>query len=143
MSERNPTRAAGLVMVAGGVALAVLTFVTWYEANGVDVNAWDGLRRSDVIIFAAGIVAALSGAWLAFGNVGPELRTVAIIGGGAAAIGALVVIVRMISPPGDADLKLGIFLALAAAIVADIGGLMALSGGSRPTPVGPGSASGK
>ena len=128
-------------MIVGGLALAVLTFVTWYDVAGVESNAWDALRRSDVVIFAAGLVAASCGAWLGFGNVGPEQRAVALIGGGAAAVGALIVILRMVSPPGDGDLKVGIFLALVAALIATIGGLMALAAKGPPapaTPAGPG-----
>jgi hypothetical protein len=120
-------------MIVGGLALAVLTFVTWYDVAGVDANAWDALRRSDVVIFAAGLVAAACGAWLGFGNVGPEQRAVALIGGGAAAVGALIVILRIVSPPGDdTDLKVGIFLALLAAVAAAVGGLIALGAQGPP-----------
>jgi hypothetical protein len=121
-------------MIVGGVALAALTFVTWFEGPAGGLNAWDGLRRSDVVVFAAGIAAAAAGGWLMFGDVGPELRAVALIGAAAAAIGALVVIVRMVSPPGDVDLEIGIFLALAAAALAVIGGLMALLAATRSPP---------
>lgn len=137
------SRPATVLMIVGGVALAVLTFVTWYDINGLDRNAWDALRRSDVVVFAAGIAAAAAGAWLMFGNVGPELRAVALIGAAAATIGALVVIVRMVSPPGDGDLQIGIFLALAATIVAGIGSLLALFTAPRSPPAGPGPATGK
>jgi hypothetical protein len=134
-------RGASRLMIVGGLALAVLTFVTWYDVAGVQATAWDALRRSDVVIFAAGLVAAACGAWLGFGNVGPEQRAVALIGGGAAAIGALIVIVRMVSPPGDdTDLKIGIFLALLAGGIAAIGGLIALSAQgppAAPRPSGP------
>jgi hypothetical protein len=129
---------AGGLMIVGGVALAALTFVTWYEIPfGGDANAWDALRRSDLVIFAAGLVAAAAGAWLTFGNVGPEARVVAMVGAGAAAVAVLVVIVRMVSPPGDADLRIGIFLALAAAVIAGIGGLMALFSTAGSTPARP------
>jgi len=114
-------------MIVGGAALALTTFLTWYEIAGADLNAWEGLRRTDVVIFGAGVIAALCGAWLLFGDVGPEGRIVAAIGAGVAAIGAVVVIVRMVSPPGDADLKVGIFLALVAAAAGIVGGLMALA----------------
>jgi hypothetical protein len=121
----SPT--SGWLLIVGGAALALVTFLTWYEIAGVELNAWEGLRRTDVVIFGAGIVAALCGAWLLFGDVGPEGRVVAAIGAGVAAIGAVVVIIRMVSPPGDADLRIGIFIALAAAAAAVVGGLMALT----------------
>jgi hypothetical protein len=130
---RTPAPAT-VLMIAGGVALAALTFVTWFEGDRGDLNAWDGLRRSDVVIFAAGLAAAAAGGWLMFGDVSPELRAVALIGGAAAAIGALVVIVRIVSPPEGLDIKFGIFLALAAALIAGIGGLMALLAANRSPP---------
>src|SRR5918994_1462601 len=77
---------AGWLMIVGGVALAGLTFVDWYELFGVGVNAWQTLTRTDVAIFAAGIVAAACGAWLVFGDVGPERRVVAPFGALAAGV---------------------------------------------------------
>ena len=127
--------ASGWLLIVGGAALALVTFLTWYEIPGVELNAWEGLRRTDVVIFGAGVVAALCGAWLLFGDVGPEGRAVAAIGAGVAAIGAVVVIVRMVSPPGDADLRIGIFLALVAAAVGVVGGLMALASAAPTSPV--------
>jgi hypothetical protein len=129
MPDRGTTVSppSGWLLIAGGAALALVTFLTWYEIAGVELNAWEGLRRTDVVIFGAGIVAALCGAWLLFGDVGPEGRVVAAIGAGVAAIGAVVVIIRMVSPPGDADLRIGIFIALVAAAAAMVGGLMALT----------------
>lgn len=126
MAERSGSRTGAIVLAAGGAALAVLTFVTWWDNAGVELTAWDGLRRTDVIIFAAGLIAAAAGAWLALGDVGPERRAVALIGSAAGFVAAVIVIVRIASPPGDADPQIGIFLALAAAVVADVGGLLSL-----------------
>lgn len=129
----GPDRAGlpGALMVFGGLALAVLTFVAWYELDGLSMNAWEALRRTDVLVFAAGIVVALCGAWLAFGDVGPERRVVAALGAAAAAAAALIVIVRILSPPGELEVKAGIFLALAAAALGGAGAVMALSAAPR------------
>jgi hypothetical protein len=124
MGEGRSNTGPALVMVLGGAALALLTFMTWYDNAGIDLTAWDALRRTDVIIFAAGLIAAAAGAWLAFGDVGPEGRWVSLVGAGAAFIGAVIVIIRIASPPGEADPQIGIFLALAAAVIAAIGGLL-------------------
>ncbi|MGH2993811.1 MAG: hypothetical protein ACRDL1_09780 [Solirubrobacterales bacterium] len=137
MADSAGPRTAGLVMIVGGIALAALTFITWYEIGGVDASAWDALRRTDVVVFAAGLAAAAAGAWLAFGDIGPEAKVVALLGAGAAGLAGLIVIVRMVSPPGDGDLKIGIFLALLAAVIAAIGGLMALSSTWRSPPARP------
>ena len=137
MSERSTPvpPLAGWLMIVGGVALAGLTFVDWYEFFGVGVNAWQTLTRTDVAIFVAGIVAAACGAWLMFGDVGPERRVVAPFGALAAGLGAIVVFVRMVSPPADLPLKFGIYLALAAALAATVGGVIAtLSTFGSPRP---------
>jgi hypothetical protein len=42
----------------------------------------------------------------------------------------LVVLIRLFSPPGEADASYGVFLALVASLVAAGGGLMAVGGGS-------------
>ncbi|MGH2961420.1 MAG: hypothetical protein ACRDL3_04390 [Solirubrobacterales bacterium] len=135
--DSSAPRTAGLTMIVGGIALAAFTFLTWYDVGGVDNNAWDALRRTDVVVFAGGLVAAAGGAWLAFGDIGPEARVVAFLGAAAAGLAGLIVIVRMLSPPGDGDLKIGIFLALLAAAIAVIGGLMALSATWRSPPPRP------
>jgi hypothetical protein len=80
------------------LALAVSTFLDWYDFLGAGVSAWDALRRTDVAIFVAGVLAAASGAWLGFGDVGPERRVVAPLGAAAGVLGAVAVIVRMASP---------------------------------------------
>jgi peptidoglycan/LPS O-acetylase OafA/YrhL len=132
---------AGWLMILGGAALAMLTFADWYEFFGEGVNAWQTLTRTDVAIFVAGIVAGACGAWLLFGDVGPERRVVAPFGALAAGLGAIVVFVRMVSPPADLPLKYGIYLALAAALAATAGGVIATRstfGSPRPPrPAGP------
>lgn len=132
MSERNRARTPGLLMIFGGLALAGLTFAAWYDAGGVDRSAWEALRRTDVLVFAAGLVVALFGAWLGFGDVGPERAIVSGLAAAAAAAAALIVFVRIISPPTGLEVKPGIFLALAAALIAGAGALIALSRGQPP-----------
>jgi hypothetical protein len=143
MGERS-TRVpplAGWLMIVGGLALAGLTFVDWYEFFGVGINAWQTLRRTDVAIFIAGIVAAACGAWLVFGDVGPEGRVVAPFGALAAGLGAVAIFVRMVSPPAGLPLRFGIYLALAAAVAATVGAVIAslstLGSARPPRPAGP------
>jgi hypothetical protein len=134
-SVNGASRAGVWLLLVGGLALAVSTFLDWYDFLGAGVSAWDALRRTDVAIFVAGVVAAASGAWLGFGDVGPERRVVAPLGAAAGVLGAVAVIVRMASPPGDLSLEAGIYIALVAAVLAAIGGILAVSragGQARP-----------
>jgi hypothetical protein len=132
-SVNGASRAGVWLLLVGGLALAVSTFLDWYDFLGVGVSAWDALRRTDVAIFVAGVVAAASGAWLGFGDVGPERRVVAPLGAAAGVLGAVAVIVRMASPPGDLSLEAGIYIALVAAVLAAIGGILAVSRAGGPT----------
>jgi len=133
-SVNGASRASVWLLVVGGLALAVSTFLDWYDFLGAGVSAWDALRRTDVAIFVAGLVAAASGAWLGFGDVGPERRVVAPLGAAAGVLGAVAVIVRMASPPSDLSLEAGIYIALVAAVLAAIGGILAVSRGGRVRP---------
>ena len=131
-SADGAARVGVWLLVAGGLALAVSTFLDWYDFLGSGVSAWDALRRTDVAVFVAGLVAAASGAWLGFGDVGPERRVVAPLGAAAGVLGAVAVIVRMASPPGDLSLEAGIYIALVAAVLAAIGGILAVSRAGGP-----------
>jgi hypothetical protein len=126
-SVNGASRAGAWLLVVGGLGLAASTFLHWYEFLGAGVSAWDALRRTDVAIFVAGVVAAASGAWLGFGDVGPERRVVAPLGAAAGVLAAVAVIVRMASPPGDLSPEAGIYIALVAAVLAAIGGMLAVS----------------
>jgi predicted membrane channel-forming protein YqfA (hemolysin III family) len=130
---------AGWLMIVGGVALAIFMFTPWFDFGpfGGDKNAWV-LRRTDVLIFAAGIAVALGGAWLKFGDVGPEGGVVALLAAVAAVVGIVLVLRQVFSPINDAPLRFGIFLALGALVIGLAGSLMAAmslrSGTSGPGP---------
>jgi hypothetical protein len=131
---------AGWLMIVGGVALAVFTFTPWFSFGpfGGDQSAWEALRRTDVIIFAAGIAIAAGGAWLNFGDVGPEAGVVALLAALAAVIGIVLVMRQVISPVNDAPLRFGIFLALAALAVGLLGSVLAALQVWRSRPAGTG-----
>jgi hypothetical protein len=137
---RSVSPLAGWLMIVGGVALAIFMFTPWFDFGpfGGDKNAWV-LRRTDVLIFAAGIAVALGGAWLRFGDVGPEGGVVALLATAAAVVGIVLVTRQIIDPTGGAPLRFGIFLAVAALAVGLVGSVMAALS-LRPSPSGPGPA---
>ncbi|HZA59925.1 MAG TPA: hypothetical protein VE401_03980 [Solirubrobacterales bacterium] len=141
---RSVSPLAGWLMIVGGVALAVFTFTPWFDFGpfGGDQSAWEGLRRTDVIIFAAGIAIAAGGAWLNFGDVGPEGGVVALLAVVAAVVGIVLVLRQVVSPVNDAPLRFGIFLALAALAIGLVGGLLAASQIWRSGPSGAGPPAG-
>jgi hypothetical protein len=120
-------------MVAGiaGIALFVFLFFDWFSAGveGFDtggVSGWDGLG-TDVTGFVV-FLAAVAGPALALLAVsGQRFNVPAPRGAGTAALGLLTVAIivwRIFANPGD--LKVGLFLGLAAAIAIAAGALMAL-----------------
>src|SRR4029450_3892192 len=53
-SVNGASRAGVWLLLVGGLALAVSTFLDWYDFLGAGVSAWDALRGPDVAIFCAG-----------------------------------------------------------------------------------------
>jgi hypothetical protein len=137
--QRSLSPLAGYLMIAGGVALAIFTFTPWFDFGpfGGEKTAWV-LQRTDALIFAAGIAIAAGGAWLRFGDVGPEGGVVALLATLAAVVGIVLVLRQVFSPINDAPLRFGIFLALGALAVGLAGSILAViswrSPPSRPRP---------
>ena len=120
-------------MVAGiaGIALFVFLFFDWFAAGveGFDtggVSGWDGLG-TDVTGFVVFLAAVAGPALALLAMSGQRLNVPAPRGAGTAALGLLTVAIivwRIFANPGE--LKVGLFLGLAAAIAIAVGALMAL-----------------
>jgi hypothetical protein len=120
-------------MVAGiaGIALFVFLFFDWFSAGveGFDtggVSGWDGLG-TDVTGFVVFLAAVAGPALALLAMSGQRFNVPAPRGAGTAALGLLTVAIivwRIFANPGD--LKVGLFLGLAAAIAIAAGALMAL-----------------
>jgi len=111
-----------IVAAAGGFALFVFMFFHWFSG----VSGWDALQDfSGFLIALAAVSGVALGGLAASGkrlNLGEVPR-----GAGTAALGSLAVLLilwRFLANPGD--LRIGIFLGLAAAIAVAVGALMAL-----------------
>jgi hypothetical protein len=120
-------------MVAGiaGIALFVFLFFDWFGAGveGFDtggVSGWDGLG-TDVTGFIVFLAAVAGPALALLAMLGQRLNLPAPRGAGTAALGLLaaaIIVWRIFANPGD--LKVGLFLGLAAAVALAVGALMAL-----------------
>ncbi len=120
-----------MVAGIGGLALFVFLFFDWFSAgiegfDGGGVDGWDGLGGdfTGFIVFlsaVAGVVLAL------LAMSGRKLNVPAPRGTGTAVLGLLsvaIIVWRIFANPGD--LKVGLFLGLAAAIAIAAGALIAL-----------------
>jgi len=127
------------IVAISGAALIVVMFLPWWGASlegvplgeipGVDTtfNAWEAASTNDVIWFAAGLAAVALGL-LAATQRRPDLPTA-----GSALVTALgllalvLVVVRLVDPPGALDREYGVWLGLAAIVGIVCGGWLAMS----------------
>ena len=120
-----------MVAGIGGIALFVFLFFDWFGAGveGFDtggVSGWDGLG-TDVTGFVVFLAAVAGPALALLAMAGQKLNVPAPRGTGTAVLGLLTVAIivwRIFANPGD--LKIGLFLGLAAAIAIAVGALLAL-----------------
>ena len=124
-------RTGEIVAGIAGIALFVFLFFDWFAAGeeGFDtggVSGWDGLG-TDVTGFIVFLAAVAGPALALLAMAGQKLNVPAPRGTGTAVLGLLTVAIivwRIFANPGD--LKVGLFLGLAAAIAISAGALMAL-----------------
>jgi hypothetical protein len=126
--DSSRLRTGELVAGIGGVALFVFLFFDWFSGGGFtgNLDGWDGLGAdvTGFVVFLTSI-AGVSLALLAMNGLRMNLPVPR--GGFTALLGTLsvdIIIWRFFANPGD--LKIGIFLGLAAALAIAIGAVMAL-----------------
>jgi hypothetical protein len=126
--DSSRLRTGELVAGIGGVALFLFLFFDWFGGGGFggSLDGWDGLGSD----FSGFIVALTSVAGVALALLAASGQRVNIPlprGGVTALLGSLsvaIILWRFFANPGD--LKVGIFLGLAAAVAIAVGAIMAL-----------------
>jgi len=123
----DPARArqGRLIAGVGGLALFGFLFLPWFGAGGVSQTGWQGQSSTDIYMLITAMVAVAVAL--------PEARAMLLPGvtmaGGAALLGAvasvLLIWLSFIDVPSGESRKVGIYLALVAAIVITVGALMA------------------
>jgi hypothetical protein len=129
--DSSRLRTGEIVAGIAGIALFVFLFFDWFAAGeeGFDtggVSGWDGLG-TDVSGFIVFLAAVAGPALALLAMSGQRFNVPAPRGAGTAALGLLTVAIivwRIFANPGD--LKVGLFLGLAAAIALAAGALLAL-----------------
>lgn len=144
-------RRADLIAGVAGVVLLIAMFLPWFGASeaadealrdaqqvtqqfgGGDVkeldlneNAWQAFEFVKFILLAAALAGILSGAAMFAGAgrrpaAGPAAVTAAL-----GMLAALLVLYRVIDPPGEATRQVGLFLGFFAALGIAVGGWLAL-----------------
>ncbi len=120
------------VAVVSGVALILFMFLPWYgvESFGFDLgdlnaNAWEALGGLDVVMLLLALTVAGTGLAIVLRD---QLRMaitpvfiVSIVCAGAAGLLAILILIKLVSPPGGTSVEVGAILAFAAALVAAAG----------------------
>lgn len=150
MKARRRLRTGEAIYLVAAILLFILMFLDWYGVKGTNGgeplggvvtsqaggNAWQVLEVIPLFLMLA-IVVAVGGALLRLSGSEwkpaiPPGAAVCVLGG----LAALLILIRIISPPGpgevlegafDTTLKLPVFLALAAALGVAYGGWRAMA----------------
>jgi len=115
-----------LIAGVGGLALFGFLFLPWFGSGGVNATGWQGQTTTDLYMLITAMVAiaaALPGT-RALLVPGVTMSGAARLLGGVATV--LLIWLSFIDS-GHADRKVGMFLALVAAIVITVGGFMSSS----------------
>ncbi len=127
----DPVRARQGKLVAGigGLALFGFLFLPWFGEAGANLTGWGGQTTMDVYLLITAMVAVAA----ALPNTRALLVPGVTMSGAAALLGGvatvLLIWLAFIDFPPGADRKIGVYLALLAAIVITIGGFMTAQGG--------------
>jgi hypothetical protein len=117
-----------LVGAIGGLGLLVATFLPWYSVGGGNATAWQAFSVTDIVLAAAAIVAMSVAACVllrisvSYPVAGSSVAT------GFGAIALILIVIRLIDPPGSGDVHLeyGAWLGLVFATAITIGGYMGM-----------------
>ena len=121
-------RLGELVGAAGGLGLLVAGFLPWYSAGGENATAWQAFSVTDIVLAAAAVVSMSVAACVLFRISVSYPVAGSSVTAGFGAIAALLIVIRMINPPGSGDvgLEIGAWLGLVCAAAITIGGYMGM-----------------
>jgi hypothetical protein len=122
-------RQGRLIAGVGGLLLFGFLFLPWFGAAGVNETGWEGQSTTDIYLLITAMVAVAA----ALPSTRAMLHPGVTMSGAAALLGGvgtvLLIWLSFVDFPSGADRKVGVYLALLAAIVIAIGGLMSAQGG--------------
>jgi hypothetical protein len=121
-------RPGELVGALGGLGLLVALLLPWYSVGEDNVTAWQAFSVTDIVLSAAAVIGMSVAACVllrisvSYPVAGSSVAT------GFGAVAAVLIVIRMINPPGNADigLEIGAWLGLASALAITVGGYMGM-----------------
>jgi hypothetical protein len=128
-------RPGELVGALGGLGLLVASILPWYSAGGENATAWQAFSVTDLILAAAAIMGMSVAACVllrisvSYPVAGSSVAT------GFGLVAAVLIVIRMVNPPGagDPSIEIGAWFGLAAAIAITIGGYLGMQPLKAPT----------
>lgn len=117
-----------MVGAIGGLGLLAAGFLPWYSAGGENATAWQAFSITDVILAAAAVMGmsvalcVLTRLSVSYPFAGSSVAT------GFGAVAVILIVYRMIDPPGGGgvDLEIGAWAGLVCAAAITIGGYMGM-----------------
>jgi hypothetical protein len=126
-------RRGRLVAGIGGLMLLGFLFLPWFGEGGLNSDGWEGQSSTDIFLMITALVAVASALPAGRAHLLPGVT----ISGAAAVLGAVATVIMVwlsfIDFPSGADRKIGVYLALVAAIVITVGAYMS----AQEEPPGP------
>jgi hypothetical protein len=117
-------RRGRLVAGIGGLMLFGFLFLPWFGEGGLNSDGWEGQSSTDIFLLITAIVAVASALPAGRAHLIPGVT----MSGAAAVLGGVATVIMVwlsfIDFPSGADRKIGVYLALVAAIVVAVGGYM-------------------
>jgi hypothetical protein len=116
-----------LVGGLGGLGLLVSSVLPWYSSGLHDLTAWQAFSATDLVLAAAAILALSVAACVLFGISVSYPVAGSSVATGFGAVAVVLIVIRMISPPGDQlDLDYGAWLGLLSAAAVTLGGYLGM-----------------
>jgi hypothetical protein len=121
-------RLGELVGAVSGLGLLVVTFLPWFSAGQVDLTAWQAFTVVDLVLVAAVImslsvaVVMITGLSVSYPVAGSAIAT------GAGLLAFVLVLIRLIEPPGGSGVEreAGVWLGLLACAGIVLGGYLGM-----------------
>jgi len=108
--------------------LFAFLFLPWFGESGLNSNGWEGQSSTDIYLMITAVVAIASAVPVGRAVFFPGVT----MGGAAALLGGVATLVLIwlsfFDFPSGADRKIGVYLALLAAVVIAVGGYMSAEG---------------
>jgi hypothetical protein len=132
------------IAAVSGLALLVSLFLPWYDAGSESMSAWEALAVTDVLLAIVAAVAVLLAVVTATQRVPAVPIALSAIVVPVGLVGLVLVVIRVLVLPGDADGRAwALWLGLAAAAGIVVGGLATMNDERLSKPGRPTDATGR